>query len=130
MLERHAPDLHQGDPIEIGTGRGQITGTLAKIYPEITGGRVLADVSVPDLRAPFIGQRVAVRLPLRVREAILVPRAALSTRGGLDFVTVLGPPNSPVARVVLPGPPVQIDGTEMVEILSGLEMGERVAVDD
>ena len=39
------------------------TGRLAKIYPQIENGRVLADVEVADLDDRFIGRRVPVRLP-------------------------------------------------------------------
>ncbi len=66
-----------------------------------------------------------VRLPVGERMAILVPQAALSRTGGLDFVTVEGPEGA-VRRVVVPGAVVRRDGAEMREILSGLQPGDIV----
>ncbi|MEO1952629.1 efflux RND transporter periplasmic adaptor subunit [Thioclava sp.] len=46
--ERHADTLHMGDTIMITDPDGkEIDGKLAKIYPEIEGGRVPADDEVP-----------------------------------------------------------------------------------
>lgn len=127
--ERHAADLAEGDLIEIG-GSGEVrTGTLAKLYPEIEGGRVQADVEVRGLDPSFIGRRVPVRLPVGERESILVPQAALSRRGGLDFVTV-ETEEGPVDRVVVPGAALERDGTAWREILTGLDAGDRLVVSD
>jgi RND family efflux transporter MFP subunit len=127
--ERHAADLSEGDVIEIG-GPGDVRqGTLAKLYPQIEGGRVQADVEVEGLDPNFIGRRVPVRLPVGAREALLVPDNALSRHGGLDFVTVQTEAG-PVARVVVPGAPVEVDGTRWREILTGLSAGDVVVASD
>jgi len=123
--ERHAGDLSEGDAIEIGGGDAARTGRLVKLYPQISGGRVQADVEVDGLDERFVGRRVPVRLPVGTREAILVPEAALSRTGGLDFVAVAGP-DGPVRRVVVPGPVIIHDGAAWREILTGLEPGETV----
>lgn len=123
--ERFAADLAEGDRIEIGNGGGARTGVLAKLYPQIEGGRVQADVEVGGLDSRFVGRRVPVRLPIGTRETTLVPQAALSREGGLDFVTVTGT-EGPVRRVVVPGRTVTRDGIGMREILSGLQPGETV----
>ena len=85
--ERHAAVLKQGDSIRIGTGGGEVEGRLAKVYPEIVGGRVTADVEVADLPGAFVNARVPVELPVGERQALLVPAAAVATRSGIDFVT-------------------------------------------
>jgi hypothetical protein len=59
----------------------------------------------------------------------LVPAASLITRMGLDFVPVARADGSVVHRTVVPGSRVEIDGTKMVEILSGLTDQDRVVTD-
>lgn len=128
--ERHAGALAEGDEILIGPqADGQATGRLVKLYPQIEGGRVLADVEVAGLDPRYIGRRVPLRLPVGARPALLVPAAAVTTRGGLDYVTVEAP-GGPVARVVVPGRTVTRDGTEWREILTGLHAGDRVVTGD
>ncbi len=130
LPERHAEALSEGDEIVIGSQRdGRRVGRLAKIYPQIEGGRVEADVEVADLDARFVGRRVPVRLPVGTRQAILVPAATVTTRSGLDYVTVDGP-DGPVTRVVVPGDMVQRDGMAWREILTGLSAGDRVVTLD
>lgn len=132
--ERHAGDLVEGAEIEIGTGSADAaerrTGQLAKLYPQIEGGRVQADVEVEGLDARFVGRRVPVRLPVGERDAILVPEAALLQRGGLDFVRVAVEEDEDRLRAVVPGGSFMRDGQEMREILTGLEPGETVVWDD
>jgi RND family efflux transporter MFP subunit len=126
--ERHAGDLAEGDRIEIGGEDEVRTGTLAKLYPQIEGGRVAADVEVEGLDPRFVGRRLPVRLPVAEREAILVPAGAVTTRAGLDFVTV-ETAAEPVERVVVPGAEVLRDGTVWREILTGLVPGDVVVTD-
>ena len=123
--ERHATHLHQGDIIQIETPTGPAQGTLARLYPLIENGRVLADVDVPGLPDGFVDARVVVRLPVAQRSALLVPAHAITSRAGLDFVT-LTTPDGPVARVVVPGQRQDINGATMVEILSGLQEGDEI----
>ncbi len=124
--ERHAAFLQQGADIEIETTTGPAQGTLARIYPLIENGRVIADVDVPDLPDTFIDARVLVRLPVDSRLALMVPAAAVTTRSGLDFVEVAGP-EGPTLRTVVPGQRQTIAGQAMIEILSGLVAGDRLA---
>ena len=123
--ERHAAFLRTGAPIRIETPEGAATGTLAKIYPLIQGGRVTADVEVKDLPDRFVNARVLVRLPVAKRKALMVPASALITRLGLDYVRV-SEDDQTVLRTVVPGDHSSIDGKDMVEILSGLAVGDRV----
>lgn len=123
--ERHAAFLKQGAAIEIETATGPSQGTLARIYPLIENGRVVADVEVQDLPESFIDARVLVRLPVDTRMALMVPASAVITQTGLDFVRVAGA-DGPVLRNVVVGQPQTIDGAPMIEILSGLAVGDRV----
>jgi RND family efflux transporter MFP subunit len=121
--ERHAHDLRQGATIHIDKAGKSLTGTLAKIYPSIEGGRVTADVEVDNLDTQFVGGRVLVELPVGERQAILVPETAITTHSGVDFVTVKHGGNS-VQRTVLAGDAVEFEGKAAVEILSGLTEGD------
>jgi len=123
--ERHAAFLETGAAIEIETAIGPSQGTLARIYPLIENGRVIADVEVPGLPESFIDARVLVRLPVATRSALMVPQTAVITRTGLDFVEVAGP-DGPVLRTVVLGQPQTLDGAAMIEVLSGLVAGDQV----
>ena len=123
--ERHATDLAEGDRIEIGTSGSQRSGTLAKLYPRIEGGRVQADIEVEGLAPDFVGRRIPVRLPVGERRSILVPESVLSKSGGLDFV-IVETEAGPLRRVVVPGDEIVRDGVVWREILSGLGAGDRI----
>lgn len=120
--ERHAPALAEGAPIRIVAAGRESEGRLAKVYPQIAGGRVQADVAVADLPDAFVGARVAVLLPVGERRALLVPAAAVITRAGVDFVTMADGTQRAVVTGMAPG----VDG--MAEILTGLTAGEQVVV--
>lgn len=126
--ERHAASLHEGDGIQI-EGAGSVAeGRLAHVYPLIENGRVVADVKVSGLSDRFVDARVLVRLPVGKHDALMVPASAIVTRGGLDFVS-LDDGDNPVMRVVVPGVRQMIGDAPMVEILTGLVVGDRVIVD-
>lgn len=125
--ERHSGWLKEGAAIGISTASGPATGRLAKVYPQIENGRVLADVEVDDLDSTFIGARLLVDVPVGERKRLLVPERAISLRSGLDFVQVLVDGETH-ERVVIPGAVLKQDGESWVEILSGLMPGEIVQV--
>ena len=120
--ERHAANLTEGDAIQIEGADGVAEGRLVKVYPLIENGRVVADVEVAGLSERFVDARVLVRLPVGERSALLVPEAALATRGGVDFVALEGAG----LRTVVPGERVTVDGVAMVEVLTGLQAGDVV----
>lgn len=119
--ERHAPLLKEGANLTVETGSGTATGRLAKLYPQIGNGRIVADVEVQGLPTVFVDARVLVRVPIGVRTVLMIPAAAIAHRSGLDFVTVRMP-GSPVERTVVIG---ERDG-DKVEILTGLAAGDEV----
>lgn len=125
--ERHAAALKAGADIEIAAGDTMKPGRLAKIYPEIDGGRVTADVEVGSLDTAFVGARVLVKVPVGEVRQLLVPVTAVTTRHGLDFVTVKDSDKA-IERAVVLGERVKIDGTEMTDVLSGLVAGDEVMV--
>ena len=118
--ERHAAMLEEGAAIRVGAAGD---GRLAKVYPQIEGGRVTADVEIADLPGAFVNARMPVALPVGERRALLVPAAAVATRSGIDFVTVVEA-GAEVARAVVLGEAVG----ERIEVLTGLSPGDEVVV--
>lgn len=123
--ERHAAMLVEGRTISIETADGPREGRLAKVYPLVENGRLIADVEVEGLSDRLVDARILVRLPLAERTALLVPQSALFSRSGLDFVQVETATGTK-SRVVVPGG--RADGG-LVEILSGLQSGDLVVTD-
>jgi RND family efflux transporter MFP subunit len=125
LPERHARFMRAGDKVEIG-GRGKdeqggkrTEGKVRLVYPEIQGGRVIADVDVAGLGDYFVGERTRVYVATGHRKTIVVPRAAVYRRAGVDYV-----------RLKEGGEVVVQTGEnrgEGVEILSGLKDGDVVA---
>ncbi|OSQ50927.1 membrane protein [Marivita geojedonensis] len=124
--ERHAMYLNEGDTIRIEGPEGEQAGRLAKIYPQIQNGRVVADVEVPGLQTDFVDARVLVRLPVATSTAIVVPARAVTSRMGLDFVTVEGSDGTRTPRTVVVGSEHSVDGERLIEILSGLQGSEKL----
>ena len=131
LPERHAALLAVGAPVTVaprGLDRivandGSRKGRIVKIYPEIDNGRVTVDAVVDDLDGYFIGERVQIFAPVGERQALLIPRSAIATRSGVDYVRVLRPEGALDVAVVV------ADAHEggMVEALAGLNAGDKVA---
>jgi len=129
LPERHALFLAVGDRVQIdGAEIGATSprqGTIQLVYPRIEDGRVIADATVEGLGDYFVGQRVRVWISGGDRAAFLVPDNFVTTRFGVDFVTVRtssGPTTIvPVQRGrALPQP----DIADAIELLSGVADGD------
>ncbi len=125
--ERHASLLKKDAVIRIASDKGEATGRLVKIYPQLENGRVIADVEVEKLDTAYVNARVLVEVPVGERQAILVPAPAVSTRSGLDFINVSNG-DKEASRTVVTGEKSTMDGKPMVEILTGLSAGDMVVL--
>ena len=125
--ERHASLLTKDAAIRIASDTGEATGRLAKIYPQMENGRVIADVEVGRLDTEYVNARVLVEVPVGERQAIIVPATALISRSGIDFVTV-AVEGKETARAVVTGEKTIADGKPMIEILTGLASGDMVVL--
>jgi hypothetical protein len=123
--ERHAAMLKQDAAIRINANGTELAGRLAKIYPQIDNGRVIADVEVDNLDTEFIDARVLVELPVAERSALLVPSSAIETRSGIDFVRTVAA-GVEVERAVVAGERMARADGDYVEILTGLAPGDVV----
>jgi multidrug efflux pump subunit AcrA (membrane-fusion protein) len=123
LPERHARFVREGDEVLIGE-RGlapgdpdsQRKGIIIQVYPEISQGRVIADVEAPGLGDYFVGERTRVHIATGKRKTILVPAEYLRQRYGVAFVTV----KDEGEVMVQPGQRLG----DQVEILSGLKPGD------
>jgi multidrug efflux system membrane fusion protein len=126
LPERHARFMRAGDAVLI-AARGDQTdsqeamrkGKVRLVYPEIQGGRVIADVEVDQLGDYFVGERTRVYVATGKRDTIVVPAAYVYQRAGVNFVRL----KNGAEIVVQPGE-LRPDG---VEILSGLADGDVAA---
>ena len=124
--EREAGALHVGGKVGVlgENGRPEATaGVVRKIYPAVSGGRVMADIDWPAASDAAIGRRVTVSVELGQRRAIVVPPQYVITRFGLDYVRLLGhggaAAETPIQTAAhAPGAPA--------EVLSGLQPGDVI----
>ncbi len=137
LPERHAAEIRQGATVRIdrrglsATSRGSTTdartGRIAKVYPEIVDGRVIADVEVDDIGNYFVNERTMVWIPVAQRSVLAVPPHAVVTRQGVDYVRV-ATADGAISVAVIPGETLQLDDGPRIEILSGLRDGDRIVL--
>lgn len=132
LPERHARFMKVGDALRVGErGLGPDRQTIAEgrivqVYPEIQSGRVIADAEVPGLGNYFVGERTLAWISVGKRKAIVIPRDLTYNRFGLDYVRIIGK-EQPLDIVVQLGLPAGTeDGKQLVEVLSGLQPGDKV----
>jgi membrane fusion protein, multidrug efflux system len=127
LPERHARFMRAGDTVEIGergipgvNTNAKKVGRVIIVYPEIQGGRVMADVEVKGIGDYFAGERARVYVSTGKRNTLLVPENAVFKRAGVSFVKLKGG-----AEIV-----VQTGETldKRIEILAGLNDGDVVVM--
>ncbi|HRD27866.1 MAG TPA: efflux RND transporter periplasmic adaptor subunit, partial [Caulobacter sp.] len=124
LPEGQARALKVGDEIRLSAddlGGAVTSGLVTQIYPSVTAGQVVADVTAANLPANLIGQRVRALVPIGQRQALVVPRRYVTTRYGIDYVRLVRSDAS-VSEV-----PVQTTAgpsADAVEILSGIRAGD------
>lgn len=122
LPEGQAGALRVGAQAELapdGPAGSRTTAAIAQVYPAVEAGQVVADIDAAGLDPSLIGRRIGVRLPVGERAAIVLPRALVSTRFGVDYVRLASGQDTPVQTAPGPDP-------DTLEILSGLRQGDRV----
>jgi RND family efflux transporter MFP subunit len=111
-------------PVEVPATGQAFTGNLAELSSaaDPQSRSVLAKISVPAGTTVRSGEFVRVRLPGATVPTLLVPATALSVLGQMERVFVAGARSQAILRLVKSG---SVQG-DRVEILSGLDAGERV----
>lgn len=132
--ERHARFMKKDDVVRVGA-RGLnaasapviASGRITEVYPELQGGRVIADAEVPGLGDYFVGERALVWISAGKRTTIVIPASYTFERHGVDFVRVVATDGKPVDVVVQLGQQISAEaGSERIEILSGLRPGDQI----
>jgi RND family efflux transporter MFP subunit len=136
LPERHAAEINEGDVVLVGerslakspgaTPQAR-QGTIAKVYPEIDNGRVIADVQVADVGDYFVNERTLVSIPVGRRSVLLVPPQSVKTLHGVDYVRISGPQGEIDVAVIL-GEAIETGDGPRIEILSGLRDGDKVVL--
>ncbi|BCH31936.1 membrane protein [Mesorhizobium sp. L-8-10] len=133
LPERHAAEIVEGDTVLVSersvakaadAPAAPRPGRVAKVYPEIASGRVIADVEVAGIGSYFVNERTLVSIPVGKRSVLAVPPQAVRTVHGVDYIRIATAGGEMDVAVVL-GETFASDGT-MVEILSGLRDGDKV----
>ena len=124
LPEGEAGALKVGDVVQLAAEdlhNAVSQGTIEQIYPSVTDGQVVADVTAPNLPQDLIGQRVRAKIKVGERQALIIPRRYIATRFGVDYVRVVR------ADATTSETPVQTTGgptADQAEILSGVRAGD------
>ena len=98
-------------------------GAITQVYPAVSGGVLRADATMPGLSADLIGKRVSVLVAVGERPALVVPRRFITTRFGMDYVTLRQRDGTTASVTVQTA---QLADAGSVEILSGVGAGDTL----
>jgi len=122
--ESLASTVHPGSRVRTGAfGAGGGEGRVTKVYPSVDAGQVTVDVDMPGIDNSLVGRRMAARVETGARKALLVPAGFVTSRYGIDYVTVLGKDGSAVQVPVQTAPSAEAG---KVELLSGVGPGDSL----
>jgi len=132
LPERHARFISKGDKIQTGA-RGLspdqepvAEGKIMKVYPKLENGRVVADAEVSGLGDFFVGERTLVWVQVNERRTFLIPPDYVFQRYSQDYVRLMRGDGEAIDIVVQPGQAIMREGRHFVEILSGVQDGDRL----
>jgi RND family efflux transporter MFP subunit len=125
--EQDAAALAPGDTLEVAVGGRTVTGRIAEIVGTVDPStrRRTVRVDLPPGFEPAPGSFARVVLPGPAVPRLFVPAGAIVARGGLEIAWTVDRDGRTSLRYVRTGS----RRTGNVEVLSGLEAGERVVLD-
>jgi len=118
LPEALAAKVQPGAAVRVDGMAGQ--GSVIRVYPGVEAGQVRADVQFVGLDSRLMGRRVPAKVAAGTARAMIVPRGFVSTRYGIDYVTVVARDGSGADVPVQTAP---VDGAH-VQILSGVHPGD------
>ncbi|MEE4273447.1 MAG: efflux RND transporter periplasmic adaptor subunit [Thermoanaerobaculales bacterium] len=133
-LDVREADIHRltvGDELDVRLDArpalGAVTGTVAEVAPSADPATHTFTVKVDlgELHIPS-GMSGRAAIPGDAGDRLLAPASAVHRRGGLELVVVRADDGSARTRAVTTGAEL---GEGRIEILSGLDEGDQVAVD-
>jgi len=129
VREALAARLAVGDAVRVRLdgGADTVAAEISEIVPQAEAGSrsVVIKVRLPPRPGLFTGMFGRVLVPVGERKAVVVPLTALEQVGQLTFVTAVDPDRRPSRRLVTLGREL---GEGRIEVLSGLQAGEEIAV--
>lgn len=125
--ESAADVLRPGATLTCEAGPVRVAATVREVAPgaDAATRTITVRIDVPAGTALRTGQFVLVQVPVGQRTALTLPAAAVSRQGQMERVFIVGGDGLAVLRLVRTAPV----GPANLEVLAGLEAGERVVVD-
>jgi len=131
LPEREARGLKAGDIIRVSeegfNGKGREAEVrIREIYPQVRDGRITVDLERGNLKQTFVGERIKARVVVGMRLAVVVPRDYVTTKFGVDYVSLVTRTGS-LDIPVQTGQAISMGANqEGVEVLSGLRAGDKI----
>ena len=102
---------------------------MSGCFPNLKTDRVIADAQAGSLGDYFVGERARVWISAGKRQTIVIPQGFVLSRYGIDYVRLMRDGKPPIDVVVQPGGAASMeDGSEGIEILSGLNAGDELVL--
>ena len=126
LPEEYLPNARTGDTVSVTTQQAQFEGRISEIVPEadITSHTFLVKIDLPHECSCRSGEYGQASFPIGEAKRLAVPSSAVLDHGELQGVFVVDADSKVEYRLVKTG---KTFGNR-VEILSGLAVGEKVAV--
>lgn len=102
-------------------GGAVAAGQITQVYPSVTGGQIVADVTAANLPQALVGRKVRAFVAVGQRQAVVIPRRYVATRFGVDYVRLIGKDGAVAESPVQTAP---AGDANAVEVLSGLRIGD------
>lgn len=118
--------IRVGEETAVATTRGQVQGRVAEVVPaaDPSSRTFLVKVDLPSNCSCQSGEYATAMFPVEETRMMSVPRGALVEHGELEGVYVVNPQGNVEYRLIKAGKA----WGERIEVLSGLNQGDRVAV--
>jgi RND family efflux transporter MFP subunit len=126
LPEEHLASTTVGDSVTVSIGRGQFNGNVAEIVPsaDTTSHTFLVKIDLPPNCKCHSGDYARASFVIGDTKRLVVPIPAVIEHGELQGVFVVRPDSTVEYRLVKTG---RTFG-DQIEILSGLDQGDKVAV--
>jgi RND family efflux transporter MFP subunit len=111
-------------PVYIEAIKKEFVGILSEFIPAVDAQSRTFKIKIdlPKDKNLVIGLYSTIKIKMGTKEAMLIPKSAIYTRGQLSYVYVVGEGRKIAMRLVKTGK----EDKDMIEILSGLNDGEEI----
>jgi multidrug efflux pump subunit AcrA (membrane-fusion protein) len=126
LPEEHLASIKTGDSVPVSIGQGRFNGSIGEMIPsaDTTSHTFLVKIDLPSNCRCRSGDYGRASFSIGEAKRLAVPTSAVIEHGELEGLFVVRPDSTVEYRLVKTG---RIFGAQ-IEILSGLDQGEKVAV--